>query len=235
MFDNIDSLSEALNHEFKVVSEASIKHEEEGAVLYFVRRGLKDDAVISLSKLKTLEYRIFRKLREKLRNFWAKHENIQSWNASLQSEYDKSFGTFIKESKELIQSYRLPLKFEFYEEFADHAYNTVQNDISYYEKLCSYYVEFLEGITNEFNYDPKIFSSLVFTNKVRKTYAKVAEHDLMADNGSWTGRESNASYYERPDSRKGPKRSPHKSNQTGAGYATKSETKLGSKPLPIIL
>jgi hypothetical protein len=30
---------------------------------------MENDKVLSLSKLKTLEYRIFRKLREKLRNF----------------------------------------------------------------------------------------------------------------------------------------------------------------------
>ena len=195
MFDNIESLSDSLFHENKIVSEASIKNEEEGAVIYFIRRGLEDDKVISLAKLKTLEYRIFRKLREKLRNFWAKHENIESWNSTLQNEYDKSFNLFIKECKELIKGFDLPNSFEFYKEFADHAYNSVQNDISYYEQLCNYYVEFLETITKEFEYDPKIFSSFVFSSKIRKNYTKILNKELKADNDSWAKRKPNTSYY----------------------------------------
>jgi hypothetical protein len=40
--------------------------------LYFVKRNKQDpeeSEVLSLCKLKTLEYRLFRKMREKLRNF----------------------------------------------------------------------------------------------------------------------------------------------------------------------
>ena len=55
---------------FKQVAEASIHSEEEGSVLYFVGDyGGNHEEVLSLAKLKTLEYRVFRKMREKLRNF----------------------------------------------------------------------------------------------------------------------------------------------------------------------
>jgi len=55
------------------VGNSPISKQEEGAVVYFVSRGLnkEDDEVLSLAKLKTIEYRIYRKLREKLRNFWS--------------------------------------------------------------------------------------------------------------------------------------------------------------------
>lgn len=55
---------------YKEVSEASIHSEEEGAVLYFVADyNEPNERILSLGKLKTLEYRVLRKLREKLRNF----------------------------------------------------------------------------------------------------------------------------------------------------------------------
>lgn len=229
IFDNIDSLSDALFNEHKIVSEASIKNEEEGAVIYMIRRGLNDDKVVSLSKLKTLEYRVFRKLREKLRNFWSKHENIASWNATLQAEYDKSFNSFIKESKELIKGFNLPNKFQFYEEFADHAYTVVQKDFKYYDKLNNFYVDFLEDITREFNYDPKIFSSLVFSDKAKKHYSNIPTKELKVDNDSWGSRKSNTSYFEKTDSSK----KQNKSNQKLASHETefqqKSDTKVFSK------
>ena len=43
--------------------------------MYFIKRDREDakgDEVLSLSKLKTLEYRLFRKIREKLRNYVTK-------------------------------------------------------------------------------------------------------------------------------------------------------------------
>ncbi len=43
--------------------------EEEGCVLYFLKKHEKYTTVISLCKIKTLEYRIYRKLREKIRSF----------------------------------------------------------------------------------------------------------------------------------------------------------------------
>lgn len=71
-FDNFDSLCDSLTKEYEDVARQSIQNEEEGAVLYFIKRHSSEknsDEVISLSKLKTLEYRLFRKMREKLRNY----------------------------------------------------------------------------------------------------------------------------------------------------------------------
>lgn len=48
IFNNIDSLSEALSHEFNIVSAGSLKCEEEGAVLYMVSRGTDQENVLSL-------------------------------------------------------------------------------------------------------------------------------------------------------------------------------------------
>ena len=72
LYNDYDHLCDDLQLEFEKVSGLSIREEEEGAVIYFVLRHNEDstkDQVISLGKLKTLEYRLFRKMREKLRNF----------------------------------------------------------------------------------------------------------------------------------------------------------------------
>ena len=51
---------------FKEVAKSPISQDEEGNVLYFVKKGSDNkDQVLSLAKLKTLEYRLFRKMREK--------------------------------------------------------------------------------------------------------------------------------------------------------------------------
>ena len=66
---------------FKDVAKSEIAQEEEGNVLYFIKRPAENapsesqadaNEVLSLCKLKTLEYRLFRKMREKLRNFFAR-------------------------------------------------------------------------------------------------------------------------------------------------------------------
>lgn len=59
------ALCDKLETLYREVAEASMTSEEEGSVLYFTTP-LK---TVSLCKLKTLEYRILRKLREKLRSF----------------------------------------------------------------------------------------------------------------------------------------------------------------------
>lgn len=77
MFNDYDNLCNSLCKIFQDVAKSEIAKEEEGNVLYLLRKGENDangapDQVLSLTKLKTLEYRLFRKMREKLRNFHAK-------------------------------------------------------------------------------------------------------------------------------------------------------------------
>ena len=79
-------MCDSLCRVFKDVAKSEIAQEEEGNVLYFVKRPVSAKAasdgsqseVLSLCKLKTLEYRLFRKMREKLRNFYAMRPEDQS-------------------------------------------------------------------------------------------------------------------------------------------------------------
>lgn len=74
-FNNYQELNECLLQAYDDVASASVEEEGEGAVIYFIEKNdqfLQQDKVLSVSKLKTLEYRIYRKLREKLRNYISK-------------------------------------------------------------------------------------------------------------------------------------------------------------------
>lgn len=81
IYNDYDHMCDDLQTEFERVTGLSIRDEEEGTVIYFVlrhREDAKQDQVLSLGKLKTLEYRLFRKMREKLRDFAAYATNATS-------------------------------------------------------------------------------------------------------------------------------------------------------------
>lgn len=81
LFTNYETMCNVLCKTFKDVAKSEIAQDEEGNVLYLVKRTPQGKSeVLSLTKLKTLEYRLFRKMREKLRNFWARNPAEQTKN-----------------------------------------------------------------------------------------------------------------------------------------------------------
>ena len=95
---------------FKDVAKSEIAEEEEGNVLYFLTRPKTGEPqVLSLCKLKTLEYRLFRKMREKLRNYHAKPLTDQ--NPTAQSSIVNKFK---REAKELSDEHELPRSLDYY-------------------------------------------------------------------------------------------------------------------------
>ena len=76
VFDKYNQCCDAMEKVFRDVAQSPIASDEEGNVLYFVQKG-ENERVLSLAKLKTLEYRLFRKMREKLRAF---HSNLPTGN-----------------------------------------------------------------------------------------------------------------------------------------------------------
>jgi len=73
--------------------------------------------------MKTVEYRIYWKLWEKLRNFWQIHyDNYFKWRNNkqyIENEYDKKYYGFEKEAKELFKGFAPIRKQAFYNIFAD--------------------------------------------------------------------------------------------------------------------
>ena len=79
----------------KVIEEAKIKERGEGSVLYIEAYSKTEGSSENLfvCKVKTLEYRIFRKLREKLKIYIEKFKN----------SYEKSLKRYCEEVKELVR------------------------------------------------------------------------------------------------------------------------------------
>lgn len=112
-FSDYASMCDSLCRVFKDVAKSEIAEEEEGNVLYFIKRPAEGSntftEVLSLCKLKTLEYRLFRKMREKLRNFFARSAEEQT-----QEKERESIKRFIKEAKELSDEHELPRPLSYY-------------------------------------------------------------------------------------------------------------------------
>lgn len=234
VFDNIDSLSEALMHEYDLVQGGSIQNEEEGAVIYLVSRGLEEEQVTSLCKLKSTEYRLFRKLREKLRNFWRRHANAPEWTPKLKEQYDNTYNKFVEESRKLVKDSKFKGDMTFYEQFADRAFMAVLQNTKLYDKMIGYYADFLADITYDMNEDHTVFTSRVFEESKSKSYTK-EESKLNSlppiatavDNDSWKQRKINSSYFPQKGERKANRR---KSEVT----KKKPETAVSKRYLPFV-
>lgn len=119
VYSNYDQLLDDLEREFVRVSGQSIAKAEEGQVIYFVKRDKEQpnrDDILSLTKVKTLEYRLFRKLREKLRNYTT---------LKTQATADQCIEKFIKESKALIRGFPIPQDLDYYIDLAVTAFNMI--------------------------------------------------------------------------------------------------------------
>lgn len=105
MFTSYEQICDKLETVYRDVAASPIATDEEGNVLYFIKCDNEhpDDAdkqqVLSLAKLKTLEYRLFRKMREKLRNF---HDNDMPTGEEAQERIRKLITRFKSESRELL-------------------------------------------------------------------------------------------------------------------------------------
>lgn len=83
----------------------SVEEAGEGVVLYFAHKS----RCLSLAKLKTLEYRLLRKLREKLRNFISQN---------LNEHKERKIKAYKKESEELCQFFQPKKGLEYYSNLA---------------------------------------------------------------------------------------------------------------------
>jgi hypothetical protein len=169
VFDNIIDLSNALEHEYHVVASSKMKFEEEGAVVYAIGRGTKNDKVLSVLKLKTLEYRIFRKLREKLRHYWAVTNMNKPWTQTEYSKYDRVYQEWLRETKILVKDFHLPHPLKYYQDIVNFAFAALQEDSMLVDTLMNFYVDFLMEIFRQKELDPNNFIS-VLSLKVRTNY-----------------------------------------------------------------
>jgi len=166
----------ALESLFMQTSKEDIDEGEEGSVLYFVRNERPDrqdlkefirqvlageesslaaetqreafstQHTLSLAKLKTLEYRLYRKLREKLKHF------------KPEKSVDDVLRIYKKEVRDLIEGQELPRPLDFYFEVASVALAFIARNPKAQDKLQEHYIDFLDKIVagvNEGNLDLK--------------------------------------------------------------------------------
>jgi len=114
-------------------------------VLYFVKKDSKNQTtkVLSLAKLKTLEYRLFRKMREKLRNYYTA-DKVAGADKKPVGEIVKRFRS---EAKELSDEHELPRPLDYYIELFKTAFEFIaENPKVNIELLQTEYVTFSEKL-----------------------------------------------------------------------------------------
>ena len=137
VYDSWTALNQALKEVYANVSKASIESEEEGSVVYIVETDKEGKHhTLSLSKLKTLEYRIYRKLREKLRNFISqKGDNYRPWN--------DFYAKFREEVEGLCIDFQPPLPLDYYFNIAAEAFMFGETYHSQSSLIHDQYITFL--------------------------------------------------------------------------------------------
>jgi len=134
-------MCDVLCQTFKDVAKSEIAKDEEGNVLYFIKKGKSnpEDQVLSLAKLKTLEYRLFRKMREKLRNYFSPGPEKKPRGEII--------SRFRKEAKELSDEHELPRPLEYYIELFKTSFEFIdQNPKVNTDLLHNEYVTFSEKL-----------------------------------------------------------------------------------------
>ena len=169
IFHNYSDLQHCLAKIYKDVAISSIHEGEEGAVLYFIKRDRRSpllNCCLSLCKLKTLEYRLYRKLREKLKTYTGTNRD-KSQKTHNASEGKKITVSFTKESKKLLKETleqilklldekkngleMLPKPFAYYERVAERAIEFINkhhaHDTSFSSLISNRYVDFICNIS----------------------------------------------------------------------------------------
>ena len=145
VYHKYDEFCSAMVKEFKNISKSTIAKEEEGAVFYFIKRDMREphnhrDEVVSMTKLKTLEYRLFRKMREKLRNYVS---------GKGSGNPDVVIDKFVREAEDLTRGHQTPQRFNFYVDVLDAAFDLIsqknKQERKYMEDmLMNKYIDFME-------------------------------------------------------------------------------------------
>ena len=178
--DNLDKVFETIKSLYKRIAESSIIDEEEGSVIYLnqtrARSQFSDlkyrdtDKVLSLFKLKTWEYRVYRKLREKIKN------NLSNTKYYFENSRRK-ISQFFEELRIMLAGFNLPMPLQFYYKVAETAFEFS----NYYNKkfkkgdedtdpnkidLHSTYIDFIETIHSIVDDTVNLKSRVISQNNV---------------------------------------------------------------------
>ena len=155
-FENFNDFQQRIKILYGDVIQSPIEEEGEGNVLYFS----SNENVLSLCKLKTLEYSIFRKLREKLKkqlNEKFKHDKKKEkldqlkWRNLDDSEFEMDI--FMKEFQlnfdDVCENFNPPKKREYYSQVAKKCFLEVL--AKNFANLQDKYLQLLTNVRNTIN------------------------------------------------------------------------------------
>ena len=136
-FENFEELKIYLDNKYNEVLLKSIKESGEGSVVYFVENEKNgEEKIISVAKLKTFEYRFYRKIREKIEVLLERYRK-HSKNLSLE-DLQKNLR---KESEELAENFQKQLNFDKYINFSKFVFNYVikyDNQKDYFDVFAEF-------------------------------------------------------------------------------------------------
>ena len=175
--ESFDELCDKLSKLYVRIAESSIIDEEEGSVIYLSRTYAshfdsdkeyrKEDKILSLCKLKTWEYRVYRKLREKIKN------NLL--DEKFYSDNRRKISQFFEELRIMLQGFNLPMPFQFYYkvaetafEFANYYKDDFKNDNNkngIYD-LHGSYIDFIETIHSIVDDTVNLKSRIISQNNI---------------------------------------------------------------------
>ena len=145
-FNDINSFQKAIREVYLYVLKSPVETEGEGSVLYISAIDSNDkEKIVSVCKLKTLEYRIFRKIREKLKVIVKEKSKLLD-NLDITKNYKK----LIKEIDELLgEETSAKLNIQCYIDFALYAFNHYEKFMEKYHIFLQF-AQFLNEIKKEF-------------------------------------------------------------------------------------
>lgn len=174
IFSKMEDFHEKIKEIFVNISELTIEEGGEGTVLYFVGLNEKNEEsnVISLCKIKTLEYFVYRKIREKLKKF------VQD-----NSKKETLLRKFGKEIEELVGDLKLPKKLSYYKNIMDQLFEQIRKIKNKSGSIQDCFLDLLDEIRgkNEKNLQTTIknesMSSLVKINDNVITHEEEKKED----------------------------------------------------------
>lgn len=96
---------------YHTVTTGSICEYEEGVIMMLVLRNPgnpSEDKVLSCSKIKTIEYKVFKKVKDKLKNYWENYEKVTYITKKMEKEYKTKFERFKSEVNDIFKSHLSP-------------------------------------------------------------------------------------------------------------------------------
>jgi hypothetical protein len=175
--ESFDELCVKLKKLYVKIAESSIIDEEEGSVVYLSqtyassfdsdKEYRKDDKILTLFKLKTWEYRVYRKLREKIKN------NLLDKN--FYSDSRRKISQFFEELRTMLQGFNLPMPFQFYYKVAETAFDFAnyykdmfknENNPDGQLDLHGSYIDFIETIHSIVDDTVNLKSRIISQNNI---------------------------------------------------------------------